>query len=279
MDFIDYREKLGVGLSDNEKIKKFYIKIFNILDGLDDGRTMRVDFNEYYAFCNDTGTEMNVNLIDERDGFRRFAHCVSILKSHKQDIRDFLSFYIWFINSYKNQNNYPWDRKKFVSLLTKSLDECHISYSLIEEDGRFFVFPKGAKELDDALVSEPLDWLKDYPATHKAFVKALKAYSEVTEENASDVADLFRKALETFFQEFFNTSKSLENLKSEYGTYMKNKGVPTEISNNLETLQQSYTNFMNGYAKHHDKTSINVLEYLMYQTGNMIRLLITLKGV
>ena len=34
---------------------------------------------------------------------------------------------------------------------------------------------------------------------------------------------------------------------------------------------------MNNYAKHHDKTSINVLEYIMYQTGNIIRLLITLK--
>lgn len=30
-------------------------------------------------------------------------------------------------------------------------------------------------------------------------------------------------------------------------------------------------------AKHHDKTELNVLEYLMYQTGNIIRLLITLK--
>ena len=34
---------------------------------------------------------------------------------------------------------------------------------------------------------------------------------------------------------------------------------------------------MNGYATHHDKTELNVLECLMYQTGNIIRLLITLK--
>ena len=33
---------------------------------------------------------------------------------------------------------------------------------------------------------------------------------------------------------------------------------------------------MNNYAKHHNKTSKNVLEYIMYQTGNIIRLLITL---
>ena len=35
---------------------------------------------------------------------------------------------------------------------------------------------------------------------------------------------------------------------------------------------------MNDYAKHRDATSDTLLEYLMYQTGNIIRLLITLKS-
>lgn len=57
---------------------------------------------------------------------------------------------------------------------------------------------------------------------------------------------------------------------------MKGKGVPKEISSNSETLLQAYANFMNAYAKHKDATSNNVLEYIMYQTGNVIRLIITL---
>ena len=63
----------------------------------------------------------------------------------------------------------------------------------------------------------------------------------------------------------------------EYGRYLKSIGVPAEITGNMETLLQAYANFMNGYAKHQDATSMNVLEYIMYQTGNIIRLLITLK--
>lgn len=59
---------------------------------------------------------------------------------------------------------------------------------------------------------------------------------------------------------------------------MKKKGVPVELSNNFETLLQSYTNFINEYAKHQDKTSKDILEYIMYQTGNLIRLIITLKS-
>jgi hypothetical protein len=34
---------------------------------------------------------------------------------------------------------------------------------------------------------------------------------------------------------------------------------------------------MNSYAKHHDKAGENALEYIMYETGNIIRLLINLK--
>ena len=69
----------------------------------------------------------------------------------------------------------------------------------------------------------------------------------------------------------------MENLKSEYGTYMTSKGVPAELKNNFEKLLESYTNYMNNYAKHHDKVSQNVLEYIMYQTANLMRLVIMLK--
>lgn len=126
-------------------------------------------------------------------------------------------------------------------------------------------------------MSDVLLWLRNYPQTQKAWAKALKDYAEVSDATASETADNFRKALERFFQEFFQSNKSLENMKSEYGTYLSQKGVPAEIKNNLEPLLLAYTNYMNNYAKHHDKTSKDVLEYLMYQTGNIIRLMITLK--
>jgi len=33
MDWIDYRERLGIGFSDQDKASYFMVKIFNILDG------------------------------------------------------------------------------------------------------------------------------------------------------------------------------------------------------------------------------------------------------
>ena len=44
MDFLDYREKLGIGFCDNEKYKFFLVKIFNILGEIAlDTRLMRVN--------------------------------------------------------------------------------------------------------------------------------------------------------------------------------------------------------------------------------------------
>ena len=147
-----------------------------------------------------------------------------------------------------------------------------------DEDG-IFIFPKGAKELDDALVSEPLEWLNAYPKSRTAFTKALKAYSEATPDNASSVADKFRKTLETFFQEFFGGGRSLERYVSDhtYEQYLDKCGVPSDMRDEFKNTVNAYAKFINNNAKHHDKTELNVLEYLMYQTGNIIRLLITLK--
>ena len=199
-----------------------------------------------------------------------------------EDPREFFAYYISLVNIVPedrepDESGRFFERKGLIKLLTAMLAESHIGYNLINADGEYFVFPKGAVELDSALVSQPLAWLNQYPKAHTAFVKALREYADATTENSSDIADKFRKALETFFQEFFKNDKALENNKSIYGSYLSKAGIPKEIASNFETLLQTYCNFINGYAKHHDKTELNVLEYLMYQTGNIIRLLITLK--
>ena len=56
-------------------------------------------------------------------------------------------------------------------------------------------------------------------------------------------------------------------MKSEYGDFLTSKGVPAEIKNNLEKILDLYAKYMNNYAKHHDKTGQNVLEYILYASG------------
>jgi len=272
--YIDYRKKLGLGFDDTEKANRVMSQIHNYLDN----ESIVFSRDDEIAFCDEIGVQAH----EEEDVFNmdfslKKPSGLQIVWQYLKDdknLTSFISKYVVLINTYQGAKA---NRNKLLKKLESVLVDCEIGYEILTDSDGVFVFPKGAQELDNALVSEPLGWLNAYPKTKKEWIDALKDYSNLTDANASDVADKFRKALERFFQEFFNTTKTLENLKSEYGNYMKSKGVPPEISNNLETLQQCYTNFMNNYAKHHDKTSENLLEYIMYQTGNIIRLLITLK--
>lgn len=266
MKWIDYREKLGIGFSDTSKEKLLSNKIATFIS---DGKlNENYASDDYYRFCLMTG-------INYTPPYPATSHLKTLFTKNNLTISHSISYYVAFVNTQTSCNKSH--RKLLFDVLGDFLIDLNIPFEIMWDDDGGFVFPKGAKELDDSLVSEPLEWLIDYPDAHKAFVKALKAYSNVTEDTASDVADLFRKALERFFQEFFASDKALENLKSEYGTFLSDKGVPSEIKNNFEKLLELYTRYNNNYAKHHDKASLNVLEYIMYQTGSLIRLLITLK--
>lgn len=266
MRWIDYREKLNIGFSDNEKKKMLANNIASFIEN--GGVSLDYTVDDYYEFCLTTGILYSEPRPETEGLYRLFA---------KTDlsIPQIISYYIAFVNT-QTYATRPY-KKNLIDILGDFLNDLNIQYEVFEDSDGYFVFPKGASELDSALVSQPLEWLKAYPSAHTAWIKAIREYANASDGNASDIADKFRKALETFFQEFFSGNKSLENFKAEYGKYLKKQGIPKEISGNFETLLQSYTQFINNYAKHRDATSDKVLEYIMYQTGNIIRLLITLK--
>lgn len=272
MNYEDYRKVLGLNFSDDEKVKLFLAKAYIGFAEYIELDTF-LSAEEFNNFCFDAG----IKIIPEY--FSTYAERSNVVfdffKKETNDITRFLYYFTILLNASKA--NSP-ERTHWQKAITLWATESGLALEFLVDGENVFIFPKGAKELDDALVSQPLEWLKAYPLAHKAFVKVLKDYASVTESNASDVADGFRKALETFFQEFFSSSKSLENLKPEYGSFLKSYGVPKELANDFNTLLGAFTDYNNNYAKHHDKSSKNVLEYLLYQTGNIIRLLITLKN-
>lgn len=278
MNWLDYRKKIGIGFSDDEKYKLFLRKMYNFLDGFVINKEVEIHSKEYINFFDTCGLEIDHRICFEPEaGYDRLRHCISVFRSKDYSIESFLAYYIAFLNSLDLKGADEKEKKKFWILLTKKLKQSQIAFDIFEDKDGKYVFPKGAEELDDALVSQPLMWLENYPSTRKAFIKALKEYADLDESNASDVADKFRKALETFFQEFFMTDKSLENCRTIYGEYLERKGLPKELRQNFNSVLQMYTNYMNSYAKHHDKAGENALEYIMYETGNIIRLLINLK--
>lgn len=277
MDFLDYREKLGFGSNDTHKFKLFCTKIFNVLDSLESTEyAAQLGHLEYFKFCNLSASQVDLRICPDRfDDNKRFCHCVNILRAHNGELNEFLLYYISFANSVKYDDKYSCNRLFLIGLLTQMLKETHIQYEVIEDEKEFFAFPKGAKELDDALVSEPLQWLDDYPKSHSTFCRALKQYSDG--DYTRDVADNFRKALEEFLQEYLGNSKNLESNKSEICKNLGAKGVDAEFGGLLQPLLNTYKNINDKYAKHNDAIDERLLEFIMYQTGVFIRMIITVK--
>lgn len=69
-------------------------------------------------------------------------------------------------------------REKFEGYIKECFERSHINIEIMEDDDGHFIFPQGAKELDNGLVSQSLIWLRDYPNTYKIFSQALHKYAE-----------------------------------------------------------------------------------------------------
>ena len=135
--------------------------------------------------------------------------------------------------------------------------------------------PYFAPELDAALVSEPLEWLKEYPVAHRTYITALKQYAEGI--YIRDVADNLRKTLEAFLQEFLGNNKNLETNKNDICKYLGEQGIDAGISGLFQPLINAYKNINDRIAKHNDAVDEKLLEFLLYQTGVLVRMVLTVK--
>ena len=262
MKWIDYREMLGIGFVDEEKAQMFANRLSILVNNIEDNSNYGDDeiiSNYFIIVCEKP--EQNYAWYEVENSIRMNIDTPSLISKG-----------VALAQAFGSETNRG---KAIYSFIEKSLDNLNIQYEIREDtDGRF-IFPKGAAELDEANVNMPLQWLSDYPKSRKAMELALRMYAE--QSDPSNTADQFRKTLETFAQEFFGTDKNLENHKKVFGVYLKDKGVPKELVSNFETTLQMYTNYMNDYAKHKDRTSAKYLEFIMYQTGNIIRFVISLE--
>lgn len=271
MDWLDYREALGIGFSDQEKIKLFITKMFNLLDSEPDGIQNQICQAEYFEFCNMTGT-----IFKDRQSEGNEYNCIlEVLRANARDLREFLAFYIAFLNCQKDKPYKRYTRENYKYLLCNMLNEAHIPCEVKSDKDGYFVFPKGAKELDDALVSQPFEWLSDYPNARKTYEIALRQYSEGT--YIRDVADNLRKTLEAFLQEFLGNEKNLETNKNEICKYLGRQDVDPGIAGLFQSLINAYKNINDRLVKHNDRLDKKLLEFLLYQTGVLIRMVISVK--
>lgn len=265
MDWIDYREKLGIGFSDNEK----FMRVVNYIDNVLSKSMKDYDDESLVNFCLYTG------LNHDYPANPKIDFIVNIFRNTKC-FNEFLSYYIAFINTYIEVEYKKNKRENLYFLIQNAMNQFHIPFELFKDNNEYFIFPKGARELDNALVSDILIWLNEYPKAKKTFISALKQYSEKI--YIRDVADNLRKAFEEFLKEFLGNDKNLDNNKNEVGRYLKSNNAEPEIATMFIPLIGAYNKLNNEIAKHNDKVDEKFLEFLLYQTGLFMRMLIIVKN-
>ena len=165
MDFLSYREQLGIGLCDDKKYQHFLTILFNFLNGIPtDSNFSGISTKEYLRFCSTTGTQISNAYMNEQRGNNRYNHCIRVFAENADEPKNFFSYYIAFTNVLPiKRDGYAFlERGTFANLLVQMLKDSHIAVDLVVKNGEYFVFPKGAVELDSALVSQPLTWLNQY---------------------------------------------------------------------------------------------------------------------
>lgn len=274
MDYIDYRKALGLSFDDKEKTDLFIKRIGVFMESgesipFDEQSEMELAYTIGEKYLLADNTILYTSFLEEPLGLQR---AWLYLSKHTERFEDFLSCLVALHNTYSGKKA---DRNSILNGIKKALEDCHICFKIVKDSDGIFIFPEGAKELDDALVSEPLEWLKDYPTAHKTFKIALKQYSDGI--YIRDVADNLRKALEAFFQEFLGNAKNLESNKNEICKYLGDQGVDPGISGLYQPLINAYKNINDRIAKHNDAVDKKLLEFLLYQTGLLIRMVISIK--
>lgn len=272
MKWIDYRERLKIGFHDKEK--KDYA-ITNLLTFIKVDVT-EVSIENFLSFILETGTAVTdrtcLDGYDTYDNYR--ANFIwDILVEHQRSFEDFLSYFVALMNSWIDEKR----RNDYKGFLTQTLDDALLQYELFNDTDGCYIFPKGAPELDDALVSDVFQWLKKYPKSHKTYCVALRQYTDGV--YIRDVADNLRKTLEAFLQEFLHNDKNLESNKNEICKYLGSQNIDAGISGLFQPLINAYKNINDRIAKHNDKVDKKMLEFLLYQTGVLIRMVLVVKQV
>ena len=264
MNWVDYREKLGISYSNKELFSIIYAKIVNFIKYQE---IPDYSSDEFFKFCMIIGLPYS-----DYESYYVDQGLLEVFRLKVNNTVELVSYYIAYVQTREIPDI---EKSRLIKILQGYLREAHCEFEIYKDQDGYYLFPVGAEMLDNKLVSDTLIWLDEYPQTMKTFSVALRQYSEKT--YIRDIADNLRKALEDFLKEFLVNSKNLEHNIPLIGAYLKEQGASEEIAKILVGLINLYSTLNNKIAKHHDKVDAKFLEFLMYQTGLFIRMLIVLK--
>lgn len=160
---------------------------------------------------------------------------------------------------------------KRLSVLTPSA-----SFAVHKRDKQFIVYRSGDQFLDRGIIDWTLSGLEDYPKVAKYFEQALRIHLRGETSQYRSLLDNLRFALEQLLKKILGNQKSLENQKTHLLTWLKDKGLHSQVVNLYEKLLSTYQSYQNDAVKHNEAFSLDEVEFMIYLTGNFMRLILKL---
>lgn len=137
--------------------------------------------------------------------------------------------------------------------------------------------PNGDPFLDSMIIDCVLEGIEAYPKADKALSQALTMFLRGDKTDNRHILDNLRFSLEQLLKSLLRNEKSLENQKEALGTWLKDKGIHAHIRSLYAHLVNSFSQYQNNAVKHNEDYSEKEVEFLIYLTGSLMRLLLELE--
>jgi hypothetical protein len=165
------------------------------------------------------------------------------------------------------------NKNAFLEDIEQAIQITGVPIEIANTEKDIFLYPAGAKLLDEKLVNDNLNWLSAYPNSYQLFKDALISIGMKGKER--HIIDNLRLSLELLLKAVLNNNSSLEKQKSDLGNFFKANKTSTEISNLYMQVLDYFTKYQNDKAKHSDTAKVEEVEFILYLTGNLMRFIRT----
>jgi hypothetical protein len=175
-----------------------------------------------------------------------------------------------FLNVIKKAQGFYSENEYLPLKIEETINLSIIDLGISFKNGKFY--KKGAEELDEKLIFEPLEWLNDYPKTKIFFEGALK---ENLRKDYPDAITKSYSALESLVKTLLNNNK---NLKKNIPKLLERLNLPDQWGKILFNFCDYAHEFSSRHGKEEgtkpSKINPEIVESYIYFTGLVIRLII-----
>ena len=196
--------------------------------------------------------------------------------SDLKDLSSILQNFFFILSELNNPNI-----QNILNLVNEAIDSSPgIEIRLIPSGNEVLILPSGSPLLDEHVINENLLGLSKYKGVSHDYEESLKLLVLNDPQMYRDVVDKQRYVLESLLKQILGNNKAMSNQRDDLGKWLKMKGTHTTIRTNILSIIIEIENYNKDWVRHPKKggyqPSYQEVEYVIYQTGTIMRLLLQL---